>query len=550
MISCAKSISEGGTALVFLANIMPGFLLKLSSPYWFDKVSYRRRIGVGSVLMGLSFSIVSLFSYMKDVGDSMSASASASSNSNSNSAQGGEGEEGVTFYVLMQLLGVAFCSAQGDLGEASLLALCGRVDSLLTTALDSNTDTDTSSGTNIDTSSGTNNNHNRHEEATEQKNKSMCITAFASGTGLAGPLGFAYVVFMTKVLLLSLPMALLLALIFPISFWTIFNKYLYQYTIIDDGTRTNMLHSTSTSVCGTDDDNDDEATAFLYQSSINNIQESIRTTEDTEGELALDRNNYRGHNNVTSSSLEISTTGMNYDCEEANPNNIQQNFISNTLKTLSSSTSTTTTTITTSATTKSSNSNNNHSNTTIRKMTFHQRLKLTLSLWPYMIPLFTVYASEYALQSGVWTAIGFPVDNQTARNSFYTNSNWAYQIGVFLSRSSGAFCIAPMFVLWLMPFLQVLNLIFFYAVAFYKFWYSYWLILPSFYVGLLGGSVYVHGYMRINKDLPVDKREFALSTVSVADSLGIVFADISGLFIQSCLYKSNDITGAVVSCPI
>ncbi len=504
MISCAKSISEGGTALVFLANIMPGFLLKLSSPYWFDKVSYRKRIGVGSILMGLSFSIVSLFSYMKDVSDrSMSRK------------QGGEGGEGVTFYVLMQLLGVAFCSAQGDLGEASLLALCGRVDSLLTTA----SDTDTSSGT-------------------EQKKKSMCITAFASGTGLAGPLGFAYVVFMTKVLLLSLPMALLLALIFPISFWTIFNKYLYQYTIDDC-----ILHSRSTSACCTDEnDNHDEATAFLYQSS--NIEESIRATEDTEGELALDRNNNQAHNNVTSSSLEMPT--MNFDYEDANPNHIQRNFISNTLKT--SSSSSTTTTIST--ITKSSSPNNNHSNTTIQKMTFHQRFKLTLSLWPYMIPLFTVYASEYALQSGVWTAIGFPVNDQTARNSFYTNSNWAYQIGVFLSRSSGAFCLAPMWVLWLMPFMQVLNLIFFYAVALHKFWYSYWLMLPSFYVGLLGGSVYVHGYMRINKDLPVDRREFALSTVSVADSLGIVFADMSGLFIQSCLYKSNNITGAVVSCPI
>ena len=60
----------------------------------------------------------------------------------------------------------------------------------------------------------------------------------------------------------------------------------------------------------------------------------------------------------------------------------------------------------------------------------------------------------------------------------------------------------------------------------------------------------MNGYMRINKDLPFAKREFALSTVSVADSLGIVFADVSGLFIQSCLYESNGLSGSVVSCPI
>eukprot|EP00553_Chaetoceros_curvisetus_P007107 CAMPEP_0204612934 /NCGR_PEP_ID=MMETSP0717-20131115/981_1 /ASSEMBLY_ACC=CAM_ASM_000666 /TAXON_ID=230516 /ORGANISM="Chaetoceros curvisetus" /LENGTH=66 /DNA_ID=CAMNT_0051625199 /DNA_START=44 /DNA_END=241 /DNA_ORIENTATION=- len=31
--------------------------------------------------------------------------------------------------VIMQLFGVALCSMQGSLGEASLLALCGKVDS-------------------------------------------------------------------------------------------------------------------------------------------------------------------------------------------------------------------------------------------------------------------------------------------------------------------------------------------------------------------------------------------------------------------------------------
>ena len=177
-------------------------------------------------------------------------------------------------------------------------------------------------------------------------------------------------------------------------------------------------------------------------------------------------------------------------------------------------------------------------------MSTGERLRLTLSLWPYMIPLFTVYAAEYALQSGVWTAIGFPVDVEEARNSFYTNSNWAYQVGVFISRSSGVFCTAPMWALWLMPILQCINLVFFYFVAMYHFWYGNFLLIPCFCVGLLGGSVYVNGYMRINKDLPLATREFALSTVSVADSLGIVFADASGLFIQSCLYRSNNISGA------
>ena len=40
-------------------------------------------------------------------------------------------------------------------------------------------------------------------------------------------------------------------------------------------------------------------------------------------------------------------------------------------------------------------------------------------------------------QSGAWTAIGFPVESADARHTFYTFANWVYQIGVFLSRSSG-----------------------------------------------------------------------------------------------------------------
>ena len=61
--------------------------------------------------------------------------------------------------------------------------------------------------------------------------------------------------------------------------------------------------------------------------------------------------------------------------------------------------------------------------------------------------------------------------------------------------------------------------------------------------------MYVHGYSRIQKDLPVSKREFALASASVADSFGIIVADISGLFIQACLYNSNQIDGAVAVCP-
>ena len=39
-------------------------------------------------------------------------------------------------------------------------------------------------------------------------------------------------------------------------------------------------------------------------------------------------------------------------------------------------------------------------------LTAKQRLRFILSLWPYTIPLFTVYWAEYAMQAGTWAAIG------------------------------------------------------------------------------------------------------------------------------------------------
>jgi battenin len=179
-----------------------------------------------------------------------------------------------------------------------------------------------------------------------------------------------------------------------------------------------------------------------------------------------------------------------------------------------------------------------------------QRFRLVLSLWPYTIPLFIVYAAEYMMQAGVWSAIGFPVESQTARAQFYHYSNWMYQVGVFVSRSSGNLFSASLPILWLMPALQVINLVFFCMTSIHHFVYSWWLLLPAFCAGLLGGGVYVQGFSRINMDMPLELREFAISSAGVADSLGILTADISALFIQSCIYDKNNIQGAVVSCPV
>merc|ERR1712060_11088 len=58
----------------------------------------------------------------------------------------------------------------------------------------------------------------------------------------------------------------------------------------------------------------------------------------------------------------------------------------------------------------------------------------------------------------------------------------------------------------------------------------------------LGGFVYVQAFVLISHK--VDKRyvELALSTASVADTFGIIAADVVAILVQGCLFGQLDIT--------
>ena len=51
-------------------------------------------------------------------------------------------------------------------------------------------------------------------------------------------------------------------------------------------------------------------------------------------------------------------------------------------------------------------------------------------------------------------------------------------------------------------------------------------------------------------DMPMELKEFAIVSVGVADSLGVLVADVLSLFLQSCIYTKHCIEGAVVDCPV
>ncbi|PSC75581.1 battenin [Micractinium conductrix] len=182
------------------------------------------------------------------------------------------------------------------------------------------------------------------------------------------------------------------------------------------------------------------------------------------------------------------------------------------------------------------------------RMTWRERLQRTVVLWPYTVPLFLVYFAEYAMQSGTWTAIGFPVASTPARHTFYVYANWMYQAGVFVSRSSGMLWQASRRALWLMPLAQCVWLAFFIANAVRKFWYNWGLLAPCFVTGLLGGAVYVNAFTLISAEVPPQYREFSLAAASLADSLGVALADVAGILIQGCLFKANGLPGADFAC--
>jgi len=92
-----------------------------------------------------------------------------------------------------------------------------------------------------------------------------------------------------------------------------------------------------------------------------------------------------------------------------------------------------------------------------------------------------------------------------------------------------------------MPVLQAGLLAFFYVDATEHFWYSYSLMFPCFCTGLLGGGVYINALTLMCKEIPKECQEFSLGAVATAFSLGIMFSNVAGLYLQCLLYHSNDI---------
>lgn len=100
-----------------------------------------------------------------------------------------------------------------------------------------------------------------------------------------------------------------------------------------------------------------------------------------------------------------------------------------------------------------------------------------------------------------------------------------YQIGVFVSRSSVN--VVKIDKIWLMSVFQFINVGIFLAEVVWFFSPSIWIVFVIvFWEGLLGGGAYVNTFYRMSKEIPEDRRNFALGVVPVADAIGIALAGV------------------------
>ncbi|XP_034237783.1 battenin-like isoform X3 [Thrips palmi] len=145
-------------------------------------------------------------------------------------------------------------------------------------------------------------------------------------------------------------------------------------------------------------------------------------------------------------------------------------------------------------------------------------------LFKYIFPLFAVYLFEYFINQGLYELIRYESEWLTQAQQ-YKMFQALYQIGVFVSRTSGGY--VPMERTWILAVLQGLNVVYFTLEAVYRMSGSVWVVaVLVVWEGLLGGAAYVRTFFCISTKVVPEKREFSMAMSSVADALGIFTAGL------------------------
>lgn len=109
-----------------------------------------------------------------------------------------------------------------------------------------------------------------------------------------------------------------------------------------------------------------------------------------------------------------------------------------------------------------------------------------------------------------------------------------YQIGVFSSRSLGAF-LKPRRTWWA-TIVQMLNFCYFMYIVTTSSIPNAWIIFFSvFELGVIGGLCYVHTFHRLVKELPPNQHKFSLGMITIAESFGIAIGGSTAILIHNML---------------
>ncbi|KIH59249.1 CLN3 protein [Ancylostoma duodenale] len=105
-----------------------------------------------------------------------------------------------------------------------------------------------------------------------------------------------------------------------------------------------------------------------------------------------------------------------------------------------------------------------------------------------------------------------------------------YQIGVFISRSSINLVKLNMLCLSLSAVVQTSFAVVMFFTAIYSFIPHFAIVCAMmFLVGIVGGSNYANTFYHIHRKVDPSIREFALSTVTFADTIGILAAALAAI---------------------
>lgn len=172
--------------------------------------------------------------------------------------------------------------------------------------------------------------------------------------------------------------------------------------------------------------------------------------------------------------------------------------------------------------------------------TFRKMLPL---VFPYMVPLCSVYICEYVINQGISPTLLFSLDDLPEwlfkdYRDIYVFYGFLYQVGVFISRSSTLFGFRcrQLYMLTLLQFVNVILTIFqaLFDRPFFRLWQMSLLFL---YEGLLGGLLYVNTFMLVSEQVSQSSREFAMGCVGISDSFGIMVAGCVSLWLEPVLCK-------------